>query len=307
LESKILFLDYELFVSNSFPVVRRGFLILYQAYDIVFFTDSLLRINTLKLLILKFFSFRGFFLSQNSFVDVQSSIQISFQKFRFLKLNARRELCQKVLGVVSHNQIRNYKRGLKLIVKSTNNLAYLISLLNDKVLGFRVNFSFCDFYIYYASFLDLYLNKLLWKWARRRHPRRTHSWIYSKYWTFFSGHYKFFSLDSKISKFLILRSHKMLTGEIFSRFPLTFDVFDLFNIRKMKVLLCRKFKTTYNGFYRTIFESQKGVCFFCGESLLAFPDLNNRVIFIRNLKVVNKLKHSFILVHRDCKKFLKNA
>lgn len=306
MESKILFLDYELFISSNFPLVKHGFLIVYQAYDIFFFTDNLLCINTLKLLVLKFFSVRGLFLSQNSFHNAESCIQISFQQFCFLRLNTKLKFSKKFIGIINNEQIKKYKLGLKLIVKNTNNLVYLLNLLNNKVLNFRINFSFCDFYIHYASFLDLYLNKLLWKWARRRHPRRPHSWIYSKYWTFVSGHYKFSCSDSKVGKFLIIKSHKTLMNEEFSRFPLTFDVFDVFNVRKIKLLLCKKFRTRYTGFYRIIFESQKGLCFSCAAPLLAFPHLNNRIVFVRTLKVVNKLTYSFFLVHKDCNNFFKD-
>lgn len=298
--SKILFLDFELFICNRFALVKGGFSVLYRAYDIIFFVDNLSLISTCKLLIKKFFNIRGLSLLQNFVYDIYDDAQITFQNFSFIRFNNRTKSSSNIFGVINNNNIQTYKRELKLIVKSNFKLEYLLSLLNNKIIEFRANYSFCDFYSSYSLFLDLYLNKLLWKWARRRHPRRTHSWIYSKYWTFFSGYFKFFCLPPKAGRLLLLKSHKILVDEIFSRFPLTFDVFDLFNVRKLKLLFFIKFKPRFMGFYRILFETQKGFCFFCREPLLCI--LNSRIISIRRITVANRPRSSFFLVHKHCNK-----
>ena len=205
---------------------------------------------------------------------------------------------KKILGIINNNTIQNYKRELKLIVKSSYKIEYLLSVLNKKILEFRKSYYFCDLYTSYCIFLDFYLNKLLWKWARRRHPRRPHSWIYSKYWTFFSGYYKFFCLESRVGKLLLLKSHKILVDETFNRFPLTFDVFDLLNVRKFKRLFFKKFKARFIGFYRLLFETQKGFCFFCREPL--FTILDSKIISVRKRIVVDRSVISFFLVHKYC-------
>lgn len=299
--SKILFLDFELFICSSVVSIKGRFSVLYRAYDVIFFVENLSFVNMCKLLIKNFFNLRGLTVSPYSFHNIYDDVQISFQEMSFRRFNNRTKSFKNSFGVINSNKIQKYKRELKLIVKSSFKVEFLLSLLNKKITEFRINYSFCDFYNSYALFFDLYLNKLLWKWARRRHPRRTHSWIYSKYWTLFSGYSKFFCLQFKVGKFLILKSHKISVDKIFPRFPLTFEVFDLYNVRKFKFLFFTKFKSRFIGFYRILFETQKGFCGFCRQPL--FSVLDSRIIFIRRIIVANKLVSSFFLVHKYCNNF----
>ena len=62
----------------------------------------------------------------------------------------------------------------------------------------------------FARELDVYLYRLLWKWAKRRHPRRNNTWIYSKYWKVFGGIWSFYVVNNLNGELTFLNSHVYL-------------------------------------------------------------------------------------------------
>lgn len=93
-----------------------------------------------------------------------------------------------------YKSILCYKTRLKsIIINGTNlNLYDLIRKINKEIFYFKSFFNFSLFYIDIVNELDYYLYRLLWKYLKRRHPRRPNTWIYLKYWKPFSRHLETF-------------------------------------------------------------------------------------------------------------------
>lgn len=92
------------------------------------------------------------------------------------------------LNVLSGHVSRNYKRKLKAIVKESFNLSIfvLIKILNKEIENFKFVHSFLASYVTLSQELDCYTYKLLWRFVKRCHPRRSNTWIYGKFWKSFS-------------------------------------------------------------------------------------------------------------------------
>lgn len=193
---------------------------------------------------------------------------------------------------VNRNFIRKYKIKLKTIVKNSNNLDLIIML---KKINFEISiwikfYSFSYQMLDISTELDLYIYKVLWRFVKRCHPRRTSSWVYYKYWKNFSGIWKFTVYDFLKGKFYFLSSHKKLKKNFFY-LPLSLNVFDSYNSKKLNSSVYKKYQSSFISFYLFIYNRQKGLCFCCKKTL-NFKTfklvnisnfMNKKVNFISNL------------------------
>jgi RNA-directed DNA polymerase len=84
------------------------------------------------------------------------------------------------------------------IVKNSKNktTSTLITELNS-VSRIWFNNHFCATNILpVLNHTNQYLYKLLWKWVRKRHPRKSHFWIYDHYWKILDGRRTFLTLEN---------------------------------------------------------------------------------------------------------------
>nr|AEW13026.1 RoaA protein [Strombomonas acuminata] len=167
--------------------------------------------------------------------------------------------------------IRSHKRKLKTIVKNSFdlNIYSMIVKLNYYISQWTINHHFTDYFWDIWSEMDTYTNKLLWKWARRRHPRRPNTWIYNKYWKSFMGSWKFFSIDSITGNINFLQSHYSLETFIY-RFPISLEIYDLRNYKKVKEVCFKKNKNVLKGLYSLLWYKQQGLCFSCKRPFFLF-------------------------------------
>jgi RNA-directed DNA polymerase len=116
--------------------------------------------------------------------------------FDFLGQNVRR--CGgKVLTKPSVAAVKAFYQGLRPVVRKRLHLdpAALIQILNPKIRGWsnyhRHGSSKATF-----AHLDHLLFRLLWAWARRRHPNKNRHWLASRYFTTVGGdHWVFFGWE----------------------------------------------------------------------------------------------------------------
>lgn len=116
--------------------------------------------------------------------------------FDFLGQNVRR-YGRKVLLKPSHSALKTFYAGLRQVVWKSLHLdpATLISILNPKIRGWtnyhRHSSSKATF-----QRLDHLIFRLLWQWARRRHPKKNRHWLASRYFTTVGGdHWVFFGWE----------------------------------------------------------------------------------------------------------------
>lgn len=112
-----------------------------------------------------------------------------YEGFDFLGWNFRKMKNRKLLGIISKESQKSHRLQLKEVIKHAGNSppSALISKLNPIIRGW-CNYHRCanDIWKVWNS-TNQYLFRLLWKWARNRHPRRSRYWIYNRYWNQIDG------------------------------------------------------------------------------------------------------------------------
>lgn len=116
--------------------------------------------------------------------------------FDFLGQNVRR--CgKKVLSRPSSAAVKAFYAGLRQVVWRCLHLdpARLIQLLNPKIRGWANYHRHASSKATFQR-LDHLIFRLLWQWARRRHPKKNRHWVASRYFTTVGGdHWVFFGRE----------------------------------------------------------------------------------------------------------------
>lgn len=147
--------------------------------------------------------------------------------------------------------------------------------------------------------MDIYIYKLLWKCVKKRHPRRPSTWIYSKYWKYYIGSWRFFIFDAFLGRFSFLISHSSNQFKIY-RLPISFNNFDKLNSLKLNSLWVKKYLISLKGLFKFLWKKQFGKCFFC-HKLFNSINLDELKVFSYYTGPIN---YNLFLVHRYCILFL---
>nr|YP_010700336.1 putative group II intron reverse transcriptase/maturase RoaA [Flexiglena variabilis]WCH63516.1 putative group II intron reverse transcriptase/maturase RoaA [Flexiglena variabilis] len=249
-------------------------------------------------LIKRFLVLRGLFLDSNYF-DLKSI----YEGFDFLGWQFIRTRSNFLLLNIPFDVLFEYKRKLRFIVKASFSISalQLLLLLNKEI----SNWVF--FYVSSANFIslsyeiDFYLYKLLWKWARRRHPRRPNSWIYLKYWKFINGKWNFFVFDPNTGGFFTLKSHFSPRFKFYT-LPSCLNVFSLLNENKIDLVFFKKFSYRLNGLYYFLWKKQYGLCAACNKFLFV-NDVSSIKLFRISTKIEKNFLNNFlqfVLLHKFC-------
>lgn len=139
-------------------------------------------------LVEQFLAERGLVLSPEKTVITHVS-----EGFDFLGQNVRR-YGKKLLLKPSDRAVKTFYAGLRQLVRKSLNLdpATLIQILNPKIRGWA---NYHRYSSSKATFqrLDHLIFRLLWQWARRRHPKKNRHWLAKRYFTTEAGdHWVFF-------------------------------------------------------------------------------------------------------------------
>jgi RNA-directed DNA polymerase len=254
-------------------------------------------INFLKLADYSFNEFlflRGFdLLNSKSLLYSIYSNKLNIMDFNFLTSN---DIFISVIP--SFDLIRKYKIKLKIVVKYHQNLdiSKFLLLLNKVIFFWSITYITGGYFGDICGELDVYLYKILWKWARRRHPRRPNSWVFSKYWKNFCGYWRFFSFDVIKGNVYILRSHTVNSCFLY-RLPFFINSFEYFNFRKVNYFYFKKYNSFFIGVFKFLWKKQNGICHLCNKNL-AFLDINSVKLF--KLNVYRNTISNFMLIHFYC-------
>lgn len=252
-------------------------------------------------LIRNFFKLRSISINYNlSFSSLSfSPLELLGWNFAFYKKN-------QFLGQVSIDNLRNHKRNMKMIIKNSfgSNFFIVLSRINNLVLDWINTYSCSDFFFDTESNLDVYLFKLLWNWAKRRHPRRPNTWIYLKYWKYFAidKKWNFFFIDFSTGRCLFLLLHTNYSSSNVYRIPSSMNVFDISFFTKLGLIWMKKMGTFLSGFYLILWKRQSGKCYICNKLFLKMGFNNIKILNFKNNRL---LFYSFRLVHKFCLFYLK--
>lgn len=103
------------------------------------------------------------------------------EEFDFLGFNIRK-YNNKLLIKPSKANIKSFLSDIRKIIKSKPNLEtqVLIEILNPKIRGWGNYFSHAVSKATY-NYIDHNIFKVLWQWAKRRHPNKSANWVKKKY------------------------------------------------------------------------------------------------------------------------------
>lgn len=122
-----------------------------------------------------------------------------------------------------------------------------------------------DFTFLFIS-LDLYTQRLLWKYIKKLHTKRTNIWLCMRYWRFFNGLWRFFTFDSQ-NKCILLKSHLHFKQQN-KHILFSFNVFDYKNRRKLWLDLQFEFELSLSPVLKYVSKYQNGLCFICKKPFL---------------------------------------
>lgn len=202
---------------------------------------------------------------------------------------------------VDTDNIRSYKRKLKNLIKASSDLSILNTLksVNREIVKWINIYSLSDSWEQTSFDLDIFLYKTFWRSVKRYHPRRPSTWIYNKYWKFFSGTWRFVVFDSERERNYFLKSHSrsLFDDTRVYTVPSSLNVFSLYNQKKLLSILFKKTRNIFLGTSRRLYLKQKGLCFIC---VRPFFFNNFRIINYSSLLYTTKLNVKLILVHSYC-------
>ena len=191
---------------------------------------------------------------------------------------------------------KNYKAlidRIRGIIKKNPMLkqSFLIRKLNPIIRGW-VNFHKHNVSAKYFEKLDYDIWKSLWRWCKRRHPKKSHKWIAQKYfhqvdnriWTFSEEltEGKFLKLiyatDTKITRFIKTKSEATIYNEKWENY---FDERD-----------DKRMKNDFNGRKKLsqLYKLQDGFCPICGK----------RLTIESEYKISHNAENKETLIHKNC-------
>lgn len=205
---------------------------------------------------------------------------------------------QHVFGGVAKQAISAQKIKLKSTIKNSVNMEVFkfITNINFLLSNWSNIYRFSDFFFVVSNILDVYVNKLIWKWVKRRHPRRPNSWIYSKYWKNFLGKWKFFALNPITREMTFLNSHYISKKSRYS-LPYSTNAFEYLDTKKLNKFFYKKVSQNIKGILRLLWTKQKGLCIRCKKAFynLSLSDVKLSCIK-RNATYIKYLA----IVHSKC-------
>lgn len=235
-----------------------------------------------------------------SFIKVKETLKPSFDGVLFSGFLFF-PFYKSVFITLSNNAIRNHKRKLKFILKhNLRDIVVMLKNINNEINRWNQTYYLLSYSVSIGYNLDLYIQKLLWKYIKKVYIKRSNKWIYNKYWRCINGKWNFFSFDSK-KNVVFLISHKYSTFSS-KHFFFSFDVFDYRNKRKFVTDSQFEFEFFSSSIIRFIYKRQKGLCFICKRPFLP---IDLKFIKLSSLKTNNLYMNSYLiskvyLFHSDC-------
>lgn len=149
--------------------------------------------NTVKPLVEAFLNERGLELSQE-----KTKITHINEGFDFLGVNTRKYRNGKLIQKPAKDSVKKFLANIRNTIKSNQAVKteVLILLLNPKIIGWA------NYHRHYCSkqtfgYVSHMLFRPLWRWARKRHPRKGKRWVVNKYFRTIGHHRWRFSTKIK--------------------------------------------------------------------------------------------------------------
>jgi RNA-directed DNA polymerase len=117
--------------------------------------------------------------------------------------------------------------------------------------------------------IDHIIWEMLWQWARRRHPNKSHKWIASRYWHTKGNNRWLFATESNQLK-------SMSDRKIIRTSPIKKDMNPYLNKDYWLEYKFKEGNKRLTGMYKKIWERQKGICPDCNQLININSDAESR-------------------------------
>nr|BDA97423.1 putative reverse transcriptase and intron [Cryptomonas sp. NIES-345]BDA98384.1 putative reverse transcriptase and intron [Cryptomonas sp. NIES-1327] len=106
------------------------------------------------------------------------------------------KLGNKIISRISKESLKNHKQNLKLIVKSNTKLPLMISRINALNNKWHLFNKGVSKFKRISKTISIYVFRLLWHWAKRRHSNKGNLWIFHNYWKKTQNKWRFIDKNS---------------------------------------------------------------------------------------------------------------
>lgn len=127
--------------------------------------------------------------------------------------------------------------------------------------------------------------QLVWKWTKKRHPRKQNTWIYEKYWIKKKSIWVFSTTNIKNGLTYYLKTHKQEKNKK-KLIPVCLGNFDQSTKKIKKKIILKKRQIEITNLYKIILKKQLGLCLNCKQPLYKFKE--NRFLKYINIKLLHK-------------------
>lgn len=249
--------------------------------------------HEIKPVIVSFLKDRGLNLSKE-----KTRITHIDEGFDFLGKNIRK-YNGKLLIKPSKKNVKRFLEKVQKLIKSNLQIkaATMIKMLNPVIRGWA-NYHRHDVSKIVFDNVDHKIFKMLWQWAKRRHPHKSPTWIRKKYFkTNGNNHWSFGAADNGNLIFLFrassipIKRHVKIKG---AANPFDPDWEEYFEER-----LTKKWLSGNNGKITSLWQRQKGLCPVCKQLLDTEEDLHVHHVVKRCMGGDDTLGN-LVLLHTIC-------
>src|SRR5260370_13706252 len=257
--------------------------------------------QTVKALVEQFMKERGLELSQE-----KTLITHIEDGFDFLGQHVRKYK-GKLLIKPSHKNIKAFLEKVRKVVKDDKQAVagHLIAQLNPKIRGWA---TYHRHIVSKATFskVDHAIFTMLWQWAKRRHPKKSHTWIRKKYFHSVGGDHWVFSgellgRDGTIhpirlfkTRSLPIERHTKIQSEANPYDP----EWELYFEKRLDVKTVHNLRAKRK--FLTLWKHHQGLSPLCSQKIPTLTEWHSHHLVGRSLGGGNELENQ-VLLHPECR------
>ena len=235
----------------------------------------------------------------------KTSITHVSQGFDFLGFNVRKyypkslKLKPKLLIKPAEEKVAGFLRDIRQTIKTMRpaKTEDLIKILNPRIRGWGLYYSRVVSKKTFSK-IDREIYQALWRWAKRRHPKKGNGWIKNRYFKTFAGSRWTFTGENgtrlmKMSSLRIRRHIKLRNGmKVYASDRATLEYWRN-----------RGYKSVLNQIYTlkagSLYKRQKGICPYCQKLVTDISTAHIHHILPTKYGGTEKLNNLWLL-HLDC-------
>jgi RNA-directed DNA polymerase len=235
----------------------------------------------------------------------KSSITHISQGFDFLGFNIRKyepkspHSTPKLIIKPAKENVTGYLRDIRQTIRAMRQATTedLIKTLNPKIQGWGLYYRYVVSKQVFAK-IDHEIHQALWRWAKRRHPKKGNGWVRNRYFRTYRGNRWTFTGEEGTR--LMKMSSLPITRHIILRKGMKVYASDRETIEYWRRREYRNaLKQIYSAKVEKIYTRQKGICPYCGQPVTDISGTHTHHMLPVRYGGTGKLNNLWLL-HLDC-------